>query len=202
MADETQIANIALTLMGQPRVLSIDDDRASARTLKAVWDTERQSAIREGSWNFATRRAGLAAKPSFVSYPFKFGYPLPADCLRLLEVLDFDYTEWQNEGGAILCDRSGPVYIRYLRDVPEMAEWDAAAVAAFARRLALLCGDKIAGSAFDAAGVERSYERLIAGAKSTDAMENPPIEQAESGWILARGGGGRVPIGTPGWEIW
>lgn len=201
MADETEIANIALTLLGQPRVLSIDDDKASARTLKSVWNVERQSAIREGSWNFATKRAQLAASATIVSYPFTYGYPLPADNLRLIEVLDFDFESWQFEGGAVLCDVRGPIYVRYLRDVPTIAEWDVTAAAAFGRRLALTCGDKIAGSAFDANAVERRYERMIAGAKSTDALENPPIEQMESSWIEAREIGDISRLYRPGREI-
>lgn len=203
MASETDVANLALTLMGQPRVLSLNDDRTGARTLKAVWDIERQATIRDGSWNFATRRAELPASPDAVSHPFAFGYPMPTDFLKLAELFDHDNDPWQLEGRVILSDRKAPIYIRYLRDVPEMAEWDASAVEAFAHRLALACGEKLAGSAFDGEGVLRKYRLLTVSAKSADAMENPSIEQAESSWIEARNFGGYTSRwGRPGWEIW
>lgn len=194
MASETEVANLAAARIGtEGRVLSLDDDRFLARTLKEVWAIERKAALRDGSWNFAMRRAALAAEvlSEGVPYPFESSFPLPADSLRLIEVLNLSSrSDYQLEGRSILCNSTGPLYIRYLCDVAEIANWDDLAAEAFACRLAWKCGNRIAGSAYDQVTGWKEYQASLAAAQGVDAMENPPIEQEAGGWIEARLGGG------------
>jgi hypothetical protein len=191
MASATDIANKALVRIGgESRILSLDDNRMAARTIKAAWDMARQATLRDGYWNFAIRRRDLAASPDIVSYPFSHGFRLPADCLKLVEVLSAAVRDdYQLEGGAILASTPGPLWIRYLVDVTEPAQWDAAFAEALAARLAFQCGNRIAGSAYDQDMGWREYRKLLTDAKMADAQENPPLEQEESEWITARLGG-------------
>ena len=149
---------------------------------------ERKAAIRDGAWNFAARREALAAvaDPGSVIYPWSYGFELPADSLRLIEVLDLAREHYALEGRLILADTLGPLNIRYLVDVPEPALWDAAFTHAFSLRLAWRVGRRIAGSAFDQDLCFAEYRRALADAKRVDARENPPIEQEDSSWIAAR----------------
>jgi hypothetical protein len=119
---------------------------------------------------------------------FDYQFPLPAGCLRVLEVkVDGRQIEaFRLEGGKILCDASGPLETICLVDVTEPALWDAAFTGAFALRVAWAIGTKIAGSSFDKDKVWRSYQVSLAGAKRVDAAENPTLERDESDWILAR----------------
>jgi len=194
MASEVEIANLAAVRIGTAsRITSLDDDRTVARALKAVWAAERQAAIRDGSWNFAAVRDALPALAAGagVIWPYSMAYRLPGTCLRLIEVLGVARADYQLEADkTIVCDAPAPLYVRYSIDVPEMAKWDAEAGAAFALRLAWRIGHKIAGSAFDAQACWAEYRAAIAGARSTDAMENPPIstETEDDSWILARQG--------------
>lgn len=192
MASETDIANMAAVRIGtEARILSLDDDRMLARTLRIVWDAQRQATLRDGSWNFGSRRAQLSANanPGTI-YPYEFAYPLPAESLRLIEVLGMSRATYQIEGGSVLCDQAGPLAVRYVIDVPELGRWDAAAAEAFACRLAWKCGKRIAGSAYDDRAGEAEYRDALARAKTVDALENPPIQQEESSWIEARVAGG------------
>ncbi len=189
MSDYVTIANMAAARIGtETRISSPDDDRFVARTLKTAWDIERQAAIRDGAWNFATRRAALAAvsDPGLILYPWEYGFEMPADSLRLIEVLDQARESYALEGNLVLANILGPLYVRYLVDVPEPAEWDASFTHAFSLRLAWRCGRRIAGSAFDQDMVWAEYRRALADAKRVDARENPPIEQEDSSWIAAR----------------
>lgn len=195
MASYTEIANLAATEIGtEARITDPNEDKVLARAVKAVWDSQRQAAIREGSWNFAAKRAELAALAGsalegVVSYPYAYAFQLPSDSLRLVEVLNDEVRrDYQIEGDRILCDHGGPVFIRYLRDVTEPGEFDAAFADALAKRIAWTIGHKIAGSTFDSAAAERKYWAAIGPAKRVDAQENPPIEQEESSWIEARWG--------------
>ena len=191
MASYVQIANLAAELIGtDARLTSPDDDRVLARNVKAVWDLQRRAALGDAAWNFATKRQALPALLNAVPYPFSYAYKLPADCLRLLEVLNPTAREsYQLEGGNILCDSAAPLYIRYLFDVTEPALWDEGFADAFARRIAFTIGRRIAGSTYDTAAGWRLYQDALNDTKAQDARENPPIEQEESSWIEARLGG-------------
>lgn len=198
MASETQVAQLAATLIGtDARLVSIDDTGNSvARSMKAVWDVSRRAAIRTGSWNFAARRAGLASVAVAdlgTIYPYSYRYPMPAGAVRLIEVLDrvardAFALEGDDDGpNSILCSVAGPLYIRYAIDIPEPGRWNDDFAEVFAHKVALACGTKIAGSAFDKGAVDRSFEELLARIKTVDAIENPQISQEESDWVTARG---------------
>lgn len=192
MASDTEVANNAAVLIGtESRVLSLNDDRFLARTLLAAWNLNRQSTLREGSWNFSIGRAMLPAEvlPEGRSiHPWETSFPLPTDCLRLLRVIDYNADEWSLEGRAILANQSGPLYVQYVRDVP-VTDFDAACANAFAHRLAWKCGTRVAGSSFDETAAEAAYRRALSESRRVDAMENPPIEHHESSWVTARWAG-------------
>lgn len=194
MAGEVAIANLAAVRMGTAsRITSLDDDRTVPRTLKAVWDAQRQAVIRDGSWNFATRGLTLAEEvlEDGVPYPWDHAFRLPAEALRLLEVQNFaSRDQFEVQGKLILCDSAGPLYVRVLVDVTNMADWDATAADAFALRLAWRCGHKIAGSGFDRNACWQEYRDAISSAKRVDAKEMAPIPTEEpDSWDWARRGG-------------
>lgn len=196
MANYVQIANLAGTLIGtEARVTDPDDNRLLPRTVKAVWDLQRRATIRDGEWNFASRRAQLPALAITVPYRFARAFELPADALRLLELIDDPRADYRLEGRQILTNRGAPLAVRYSVDVPEPESWDEAFAEAFAARIAWKIGKRIAGSAYDVTAGERNYRMAIADAKSVDARENPPLEQEESGWVEARfAGSGFDPL--------
>ncbi|OYW47912.1 MAG: hypothetical protein B7Z36_01325 [Novosphingobium sp. 12-63-9] len=171
-------------------ILSLDDDKKVARTLKAVWAVQRRATIRDGSFNFAARRGTLAklnAVPATEIYPFAAAFELPADALRLFEILNSEVRDkYQLEGRRVLCDATGPLYARWAIDVPEPAHWDDAFAEAFACRLAWKCGKEVQGADFDVRAAWSEYQEALSGTKRVDARENPPIGQEESSWILAR----------------
>lgn len=197
MANYVTIANMAASLIGEDdQIRTPDDDTHIGRTVKAVWDLCRRDAIRDGAWNFAMRRAGLAAEAmAEIPYPFSYSYPMPEGSLRLIEVLNIDEADWQYEGGSVLCNSAGPVYVRYLADVTEEAKWDDAFAVAFSRRIAVQIGKRIAGTSYDVGTGWKLYREALSGAKRVDARENPPIENDMTDWELARFGGGSAPWG-------
>lgn len=193
MASETEVANMAAIKMGASAViLSLDDDRKVARTLKAVWAAERRATIRDGAFNFAARRGTLAQVanvPAAERYPYAAAFELPADALRLIEILNLAArADYQVEGRRVLCDSTGPLYARWSIDVPEPANWDDAFAEAFACRLAWKCGREVQGDDFDTNRAYAEYATAMSGTKRVDARENPPVAQEESDWILARYG--------------
>lgn len=197
MASEIQVYKAAALGVGsETAITSPTDDRPLAKKIRAAWDLNRRAAIREGSWNFAARRERLPALASAPAFGFDYQYQLPSGCLRLIEVQSggnqLGADEYQLEGGKVLCNVTGPLDVRYLVDVTEAADWDDAFADAFGQRIAWKIGKSIAGSAFSEQDAEVKYRALLSAAKRVDAMENPPIDEAESEWITARweGAGG------------
>lgn len=196
MADYVSIANLALSKIGETdRLNTPDDDKHTARSIAAVWSLARQAAIRDHSWNFAMRRKGLTAEAlDEAPYPWARSFPLPSESLRLIEVLGFNKREYQLEGGSVLSNSLGPVYIRYLIDEPESAKWDPLFAEAFACKLALLVGKTIAGESFNEGDAQQEYKRALSAAKRRDGLENPPVESDLSGWEEAYLGYSGAPI--------
>lgn len=202
MADYVTIANLAASKIGEDDQLrSPDDDTHVNRTVQAVWDAVRRAALRDHSWNFAMRRSSLAVEAlSSVPYPWQSSFRLPAECVRLIEVLNISSREdYQVEGKSILADTDGPLYIRFIADVTETALWDDMFVEAFACRLAFQIGPRIVGSEFDKGTAWKVYKDSLAEAKRVDARENPAIPFEATDWELARtsGNGFGPPYGIP-----
>lgn len=187
MASYVEIANSAATIVGtSPRLTAPGDDTVLGRAVAAQWDLARQALLRDGSFNFAMKRASLPALAAAPAHGWERAFQLPADCLKLVEVHGWGRGDYQLEGRQILTDAAAPLLIRYIRDVTEPAEFDGAVAEAFAQRLANAIGNRIAGSAFKEELNEQRYRDKIAKAKRADALENPPIAQEESAWIAAR----------------
>lgn len=189
MANFVTIANLAASALGEDDQLSADTDNTHlSRSVKAVWDVERRAALRDHSWNFAMRRQALPASATQDATPFGFAYRLPAESLRLIEVLGYSRGDYQLEGPFILSDAAAPLRIRFIADVTEPAEWDDMFAKAFAMRVAWQIADRITGDTGRAQLAERKYRDALSEAKRVDARENPQVPSVPTGWELARGG--------------
>ena len=191
MSSYVAIANRAAIAVGtSARLTAPGDNTVLGRAVAAVWDLSRRAALSDGSWNFAMARASQPALKEPPKHGFEAQFQLPTDCLKLIEVYGSERLHYQREGDRILADARGPLDIRYLRDVTEPAEFDAGFAEAFALKIALVIGRRIAGSAFDKDRTYREYRDALSQAQGADALENPPIGQEESSWVLARLSGG------------
>jgi hypothetical protein len=195
MSNYVTIANSAAMTVGtSARLLDPGDDTVLGRAVASVWDIERKAALRDGAWNFAMKRAELAAlvQTPVHEYPYKF--QVPADCLRLIELYNLPRAAWQLESKQILSKELGPLRIRYLADIKEPALFDPQFAHCFALRIACAIGNRIAGSTFKEELNWNKYRQALAEAKRTDAMENPPIDFYESEWVQARWAGDRTDL--------
>lgn len=197
MSDYVTIANLGLSKLGEDDQLrDPDQDSHAARSVKAVWVPIRRAVLRRGKFNFAMTRAELAAQNPLTiptppsAYPFQNRFPVPSDFLRLVEVLGPSTVvdAYKYERRAILADSDGPVFIRYVADVAETAEWDDLFTEAFASRLAFQIADRITGDRGRKADCWAAYKAAIAEAAGVDAKEDPPEEAPDSSWVTSRYG--------------
>ena len=82
----------------------------------------RDSVFRSHPWNCLQKRIEIAADTTAPAWGFSFAYTLPADCLRLLRILDYD-SNYKVEGRKILSNTS-TMKILYVARVTDPNEYD------------------------------------------------------------------------------
>ena len=90
MASVVDICNGALNQLGATTILSLTEDSKNARLCNARYTQVRDSLFRTHPWNCLQKRVEIAADTDTPAWGFTKQYTLPADCLRLLRILDYD----------------------------------------------------------------------------------------------------------------
>lgn len=187
MAQRTKITivNTALVGLGVAPIAAFppDEDTAQSRAAAAIWDITLEEELRAHPWNFAVKRALLARLVDAPAFGYASAYTVPADCLRVLEVSEDDYTI---EDGQILCDATGSIELRYIKQVTDVAKFDAS----FTGVLAAKIGAKLAYPLTQSTSQQQAqldlYTFQLKQAKNIDAQEQPAEEFEESVLITGR----------------
>lgn len=197
-ASNVAIANLALTKLGDLRILNLTDNTKPAREVSAVFDMTRDYLQRRFSWRFCIKRANLAADTTVPLWDWAYQYPLPTDCMRILQVGQWYPTpdlsdlistggqEYVVEGKYILSNQAGPLKLRYLSKVTDPVQFDAAFDMAFSAYLAYILAEPLTASAEQKQMAYNDYRNAIKDAVIANAIENPPESLADQTWILAR----------------
>lgn len=198
MASKTDIANRALTKLGDDRIIDLLDDTERARTINSLYNSCRDSELRAHVWNFAVRRVALPRLATVPAFGFAYEYQLPAENLRLIQVGECwnwwslqDYisgsiAEFQVEGRKIVTDIGSPLKIRYIERIDDTGLYDALFVEAFACRLAIEACERITQSNTKLQALEQQYKETIKMATRVDSIENPPEQLPDESWMLSR----------------
>jgi len=198
VASQVEIANRALTKVGEARILSLSDDVEAARTVDSLWDVVRDAELRIRVWRFAISRSSLAALVSTPSWGFDYEYQLPSDCLRVLQVGEYypgvslsdyrnaDESEWKVEGRKILTNEGAPLKIRYVAQITDTGQWDAAFTEAFACRLAAEVCERLTQSNTKRQIAWDEYKQAINMAVRANAIESAPEPIPDDAWVMAR----------------
>lgn len=198
MASQVEIANRALTKIGEARILSLGDDLEAARVVSSLWDVVRDAELRARNWNFSLTRTSLPALAAVPAWGFSYQYQLPSDCLRVIQVDEFfpgpsmsDYrnrseAQYQIEGNKILTDLGAPLKVRYVSRLEDTGAWDALFVEAFACRLAVEVCERLTQSSSKRQLAWDEYKIAVREAVRADAIENPPEPLPDDSWMLSR----------------
>lgn len=189
MASETEIANRALQRLGEARITSRTENSARARAVNAAFDSVRDSELRAHSWNFAIKRAQLAADVDAPAFGPANAFPLPSDFLKLLPPdpnMHYNDLDWKIEGRKLLTDDTAPLNIRYVYRVTDPNEMDAMFREAFALRLAKELCEVITQSNTKIQLIEADYAAAIREARKANAFEQVALEPPEDTWLSIR----------------
>lgn len=193
------IANLALSQLGDMRILSLNDDTKPAREVRAIFDTTRDAELRKHRWNFAIVTTELAALNETAPAPYTYVYSLPSDCLRIDLVGTFypgvdlsDYRggggprEWEIRGRKIATDLGAPLAIRYGARIEDPTQFDTMFVQALACALAVMLAKPLTGSTQEREAAEMRYRETMREARTLDAVEDPPENLPDDSWIMSR----------------
>lgn len=183
MATKLTIINAALIALGK-EPLSTLDQSARATAALSFWDLARDEALRGHPWNFAMKRGLLPACSDAPVWGWSTAYNLPADCLRLHECAERDFTL---ESGQILCNTAGPLAVRYVARVEDCTRYDASFAAALSSLLASYLAYPITQSATQQDLQYKIYQQRLAAARSVDAQEQPAEDFEDAGLLAVRG---------------
>ena len=198
MSSNVALANFALTILGEDRITSLDDNLKRARDVKALFDITRDSLIAGYNWSFAKTRIQLPALADPPAFEYALAFQLPADCLRIVFVGDYyaglDLTNYRGapvkeftiEGRQILTNLSDPLNLQYIKRVTDSGQFSANFETAFACKLAYELAEPLSSSTSKKESALKEFDRAIALAVRAGAIEMPPEPLADDSWITSR----------------
>lgn len=187
MTSKVKIFNLALTAIGSARLNDPDEATDKATVLRDAYDDVLDAVLEAHPWNFALRRASLAADtaaPAF-GYAKQYTYPAEPFCLRVWRMEDRTI-EWEAEGRKILTDAGAPLQFRYIARITDTSLFPGNFVMALAQRLAAETAYRISGELSKEKTAWEAYYRKLATAKGPDAQEGKPAPNDESDFLDAR----------------
>ena len=122
MASVVQICNSALNQLGASSITALTDDSKNARLCNERYTTIRDAVYRSHPWNCLIKRVQLAQDSDTPAWGFDYQYTLPADCLRILGIKDYN-SDYKVEGRKLLISESS-VYLIYLAQITDVNELD------------------------------------------------------------------------------
>jgi len=122
MASVVEICNSALNQLGATTIISLTEDSKNARICNARYANVRDALFRTHPWNCLQKRAVLASDVATPAWGYSKQFTLPADCLRLLTVLNYDY-DYKVEGRKILTN-ANDMSILYVARITDANEYD------------------------------------------------------------------------------
>lgn len=198
MASSVDIVNIALTLLGESRIMNLTDNTKPAREANAIFEYTRDALLGGFNWSFAKVRAQLPALVDVPEFGFDNKFQMPVDCLRLIFVGDYyvgadltnyrgsDTSEFAIEGREILTNLAAPLNIRYIKKITDASQFSPNFTYALAAKLAVDLAEPLTQSETKAARAESRFMYEIRQAVRANAIELPPEKLPDDEWVLAR----------------
>ena len=175
MASVVDICNGALNQLGATTILSLTEDSKNARLCNSRYTQVRDSVFRSHPWNCLQKRVELAQDTTAPAWGFKYAYTLPADCLRLLRILDYD-SNYKVEGRKILSNTSS-MKILYVSRVTDPNEYDELLRETLSAALSADIAFAVTSNNTTATNMYNLFQDKLKDARFVDSTEGQNIEQ-------------------------
>ena len=175
MASVVEICNGALNQLGASTILTLAEDSKNARLCNARYANIRDAVFRHHPWNCLQKRLQLAADTATPAWGFTVQFTLPADCLRLLRILDYD-SDFLVEGRKILSN-SSTMKILYVSRVEDPNEYDELLREVLSSALAADIAYAVTSSNPVAQSMYALYQEKLKDARFVDSTEGYNTDQ-------------------------
>lgn len=193
----TDIANMALGLLTEAPIDSLDEDSRAARMLNLHYETTREAELTKREWVFARKTAEVeAADTGDGEWPY--AYELPADALRILPPMSRNREiAWRQEGSQLYTFEGGDRTVRYIANLIDPNDWPSIFTELFAAALAVKVAHAITGKASMIQVAREAYENAASSAYQLNASQKGPVD-GRSSWADLRRGYGWSPWSVAG----
>jgi len=175
MASTVDICNGALNQLGATTILSLTEDSKNARLCNSRYTQVRDGVFRSHPWNCLQKRVELAQDTTAPAWGFEYAYTLPADCLRLLKILDFD-SNYKVEGRKILSNTE-TMKILYIGRITDPNEYDELLRETLSSSLAADIAFAITSNNTTATNMYNLFQDKLKDARFVDSTEGQNVEQ-------------------------
>ena len=175
MASVVDICNGALNQLGATTILSLTEDSKNARLCNSRFTQVRDSVFRSHPWNCLQKRQELAADTDAPAWGFSYAYTLPADCLRLRRILDYD-SNYKVEGRKILSNTE-TMKILYVSRVTDPNEYDELLRETLSSSLAADIAFAVTSNNTTATNMYNLFQDKLKDARFVDSTEGQNIDQ-------------------------
>ena len=175
MASVVDICNGALNQLGATTILSLTEDSKNARLCNSRYTQIRDALFRTHPWNCLQKRIALAADTTAPAWGFSYAYTLPADCLRLLRILDYD-SNYKVEGRKILSNTSS-MKILYIGRVTDPNEYDESLRETLSAALGADIAFAVTSNNQTATNMYNLFQDKLKDARFVDSTEGQNVDQ-------------------------
>ena len=175
MASTVDICNGALNQLGATTILSLTEDSKNARLCNSRYTQVRDGLFRTHPWNCLQKRVELAADTDAPAWGFTSAYTLPADCLRLLKILDYD-SNYKVEGRKILSNASS-MKILYIGRITDPNEYDELLRETLSASLAADIAFAVTSNNTTATNMYNLFQDKLRDARFVDSTEGQNVDQ-------------------------
>jgi hypothetical protein len=175
MASIVGICNGALNQLGATTILSLTEDSKNARLCNSRYTQVRDGVFRSHPWNCLQKRIELAQDTTAPAWGFKYAYTLPADCLRLLRILDYD-SNYKVEGRKILSNTE-TMKILYVSRVTDPNEYDESLRETLSSALSADIAFAVTSNNTTATNMYNLFQDKLKDARFIDSTEGQNVEQ-------------------------
>jgi len=175
MASIVGICNGALNQLGATTILSLTEDSKNARLCNSRFTQVRDALFRTHPWNCLQKRIQIAADSTAPAWGFTYAYTLPADCLRLLRILDYD-SNYKVEGRKILSNTE-TMKILYVARVTDPNEYDELLRETLSAFLSADIAFAVTSNNTTSQNMYQLYQEKLKDARFVDSTEGQNVDQ-------------------------
>jgi hypothetical protein len=171
--------NESLRLLGEQRLVRLDENTAARHELDAAWTNAFRFLLESGFWNFATRTVRLIHDPDVEPvFGYDYAFLKPDDWVRTTQISihpDFadPLVEFEDEAG-YWHTHHDTIYVRYVSNDEDYGANEGAWPISFEKALAAYLAFEVClvinNNKSDRNDLFQLYEKRLREAKSRDAM--------------------------------